>query len=207
MSKKKHKEDLFYSLLGDLIASVVSAAEIYVEIIHNYPVSAELLPKMKDAELQCDKQVRTIVEECTRSFITPFDREDIVAATHMMDEIVDDMEGVTARFALFAVEEMRPDVAELADLTLEGAQDLQSLVQKLPRYKDDSSALKQIAKVGKVEDKGDVAYRTALSTLFHNESDSIQIIKWKELYDKMEDALDSCESTASIIHGVIVKNA
>lgn len=207
MSKKKHKEDVFYALLQDLSASLVSSAETYVAIVSDYPASKDKIPAMKEAELACDKQVRGIMEECTRSFITPFDREDIAAAAHNMDDVIDCMEGISARLDLFAVDEMRPAAIELANLTLDATHELQSLFQHLPNYKNDSAVLKSVVKVSKIEDKGDVTYRAALGTLYHEETDPIAIIKWTGLLDKMEDALDACEATSNVIHGVIVKNA
>ncbi|MCH3968325.1 MAG: DUF47 family protein [Atopobiaceae bacterium] len=207
MSKVHKKQDAFYTLFSELSAMTVEAAELFRGIVREYPDSESRVPEMKEYELKCDEKAKQLFEELDNSFVTPFDREDIDALIRMMDDIVDNMQGVALRYQLFAVTRSIPAALEMADLILSATQDIDKLFRRLPNYKHDDKMTKIALRVGATEDKGDVVYHDALGALFHDETEPLKVIKWKTLLDKMEDTLDSCKDVSVVIQGVVMKNA
>jgi predicted phosphate transport protein (TIGR00153 family) len=208
MSRVSRKEDEFFDMFKDYSLLIVETGRLYAEYVHNYPKPEDQISKMKDCETNGDHMVRRILETLDTSFITPFDREDINALAKSMDDIVDNIEGVSARFGLYGVEEMRPEAIEMCDLTVSAIEALNKAFGLFSNYKKDSEAVVSLLReVGSFEDNGDVVYRNALGTIFRNDLDARETLKWKSLLDKMEDALDSCKGVATIMRNVIMKNA
>lgn len=207
MSRVSHKEDAFFSLFYEFSSLTVATGQLFVELIDNYPHSQDLIPKIKDYETLCDDQVGKIFSTLNSSFITPFDREDISSLALLMDEIVDGMESTSARIGLYDIKTMHPEAAQMAHLILFAAEELQKAFDRFSDYKKDDSVIKHTKATNEYEDKGDVVYRTALSNIFRNETNAIEVIKWKSLMDKLEETLDACKHVANAMQNVIVKNA
>ena len=167
MSRVKRKEDVFFQLFQEFSALTVSTAELFLEIVEDYPNSIDRIPEVKEFETKGDDQVTKIMSTLNSSFITPFDREDISALALDMDNIVDGLES---------------------------------------DFKKDASILKHTKATNDVEDQGDLVYRDALATIFREHGQTVDVIKWKSLMDKVEDTLDACKDVANAIQNVIVKN-
>jgi predicted phosphate transport protein (TIGR00153 family) len=206
MSRVKRKEDVFFQEFQDFSALTVSAAELFLEIVEDYPNSNSRIPEVKEYETKGDDQVRTIMTTLHSSFITPFDREDISALALQMDEIVDGLENVSARFTLYDIDDMRSEAVEMAKLIVEATHHLDDAFGKFADFKKDASILKDTKSTNDVEDKGDFVYRDALATIFREHGQTVDVIKWKSLMDKIEDTLDACKDVANDIQNVIVKN-
>ena len=123
-----------------------------------------------------------------------------------MDNIVDGLENVSARFKLYDIDAMRPEAVEMAKLILEATRHLDSALAKFSDFKKDASILKHTKATNDVEDQGDLVYRDALATIFREHGQTVDVIKWKSLMDKVEDTLDACKDVANAIQNVIVKN-
>ena len=202
------KEDIYYTLLKQLAAVLVSAAEEYVTIISGYPDTFARLPRMKMMETQADDTVRDIMTRLYTSFITPFDREDIGELALAMDDVVDHMEAATIRLDLFNVGEMRPEAVELAKLTLVAVQEMQEMIEHLPDYKRDEMVMKKAIAVGHVEDGGDEVYENALRVLFREEETrGKESLAWLRLFDRMEHCLDACDHAAGVVRNVVLKSS
>ena len=202
------KEDIYYTLLKQLAAVLVSAAEEYVTIISGFPDTFARLPRMKMMETQADDTVRDIMTRLYTSFITPFDREDIGELALAMDDVVDHMEAVTIRLDLFNVGEMRPEAVELAKLTLVAVQEMQDMIEHLPDYKRDEMVMKKAIAVGHVEDGGDEVYENALRVLFREEETrGKESLAWLRIFDRMEHCLDACDHAAGVVRNVVLKSS
>ena len=206
MSRVKRKEDVFFQLFQEFSALTVSTAELFLEIVEDYPNSIDRIPEVKEFETKGDDQVTKIISTLNSSFITPFDREDISALALDMDNIVDGIENVAARFKLYDIDAMRPEAVEMAKLILEATRHLDSALAKFSDFKKDASILKHTKATNDVEDQGDLVYRDALATIFREHGQTVDVIKWKSLMDKVEDTLDACKDVANAIQNVIVKN-
>ncbi|MGI6722251.1 MAG: DUF47 domain-containing protein, partial [Anaerovoracaceae bacterium] len=158
-------------------------------------------------ETECDMEAHKILQTLHGSFVTPFDREDIYSITREMDDIVDCMEEVSNRFIVFDIREIKPEAVTMADMVVQAIRELHHLFRHLPELKKNSKVMDQIIEVNRIENDGDVVYRKALSTLFREEKDPIELIKWKHLFEQIEGSLDSCETVANMLEGVVMKYA
>lgn len=203
----KKKEDIFYTLFYNFSKTIVGAAEAFNDLVNDCANLEEKAARMKEIETECDKECHKILAALNESFVTPFDREDIHNIATEMDDIVDSLEEVANRFFIFDIKFMRPDVDNLAMLALQATRELEIMFKYLPEIKKNNVVMDQIIEVNRLENEGDTIYRNALQALFKEETDPIELIKWKHLYDEIEEALDSCEEVANIIEGVVMKYA
>lgn len=203
----KKKEDEFFQLLIEFSGKIVKAGEAFYDLIQDYTNVEEKVAGMKVLETECDMQQHRILSALKASFVTPFDREDIYEIAGEMDAIVDCLEEVANRFVVFNVKELRPASKEMTNYILQAIRELEVLFKHLSEVKKNSVVKEQVIEVNRIENEGDILYRKALSELFRNEKDPIELIKWKHLYEQLEASLDSCEHVANIIEGVITKYA
>ena len=199
------KEDIFYTLFKEFGAKIVETAE--ETILDGYPETAARIPQMKVYERECDEKVQRIMKELYASFVTPFEREDISDLALGLGDIVDGMNSVAERLDLFNVDEFRKEGAQLAELTLRACITVKEMLDHLADYKKDSAVMEKAIAVGHVEDEGDLVYHNALSRLFRDEMTGRETVAWLRIFDRMEQALDSCDKAAGIVRSVIMKNA
>lgn len=207
MSRVKRKEDVFYGLFREYGEKLVTAGEVYQRIFREYPTSRALIPSMKEYENICDEQARRIFMELSSSFITPFDRDDISALTKRLDDIVDYMEAAASRLELFAVEDMRPEAVQLADVTVKAIGQVNVVLDNLSGFKKNNLVMETALAVDMTEDEGDAVYKNALADLFRGDVATLDIMKWSRVFDRMELALNACEHACDIVQGVVMKNA
>ena len=203
----KKKEDIFFSLFKESAGKIVKAGEAFTDLVHNYVDVNDKVAALKVMETECDMQAHKILKALNGSFVTPFDREDIYSITKEMDDIVDCIEEVANRFVIFDVKTMRPEAGAMADLIQQSILELQVLFNHFAELKKSSIIMDQVIEVNRLENEGDLVYRKALSTLFREEKDPIELIKWKHLFEQLEESLDACESVANIVEGVVMKYA
>ena len=206
MSRVSKREDVFFGYFKEFSNTILEASIAFEEIIIGYPETKGRIGELKQFETKCDVHTSTIINELHQSFITPFDREDVAAVARTMDSIVDSMEEVATRFMLFHVDEMRPNVAKLADLIHDSCVVLNEMFQHFSDFKKDPIVSKKALEVNEIEDSADEVYREALDKLYTDPQDPIEVIKWNSLLDKMEAAMDACRAVSAIVQGVIVKN-
>lgn len=208
MSRVSKKEDLFYRLLQEFSQKVVEAGDIYYEIIEGYPESVARIPEMKQVEVECDEKMKNLLVELYKSFITPFDREDIAALVNRLDDVVDDMEHIVRRFDLYHVSAERPEALELAQCARDATKELKVMFDVFPTFKKDSAVMEQVKKVHDIEDKADDIYHAAIARLYdETDSTATHLLKWNTLFNRMEDCVDSCKAVATIASNVVLKNA
>lgn len=203
----KKKEDEFFQLLREFAEKIVLAGETFVDLVENYENVEVKVAKVKEMESMCDQQSHKILEALNASFITPFDREDIYDIAKEMDDIVDNLEEVANRFDVFDVKELRPACLTMTAHIMQAIRELEVMFKHLSETKKNSIVTEQIVEVNRIENEGDLCYRSALKDLFKNEKDPIELIKWKHLYERLEMSLDSCENVANIVEGVVMKYA
>lgn len=201
------KEDIFYTMLKDLAAHIKDAAELYVNILDNYPDSSAHIPQMKVYENQCDEKVSRIMKELYSQFITPFDREDISELALAMDDIIDNMNAVATDLDLYNVQEMRHEGSQMGELTLRAVTEIQEMIEHLPNYKKDDTVMELAIGVGHIEDEGDTVYQNATRRLFLAEENGRITVTWMRLFDLMEDTLDACDNAAKVVRSVVMKDA
>lgn len=203
----KKKEDEFFRLLIEFSRKIVRAGESFVELVNHYENVADKVANIKLLETECDMQAHRILSALSASFVTPFDREDIYSITKEMDDIVDSLEEVANRFIVFDVRQMTQEALTMASYIMQSIRELEILFQHLSEAGKNNIVQEQIIEVNRIENEGDLLYRKALTRLFHEEKDPIELIKWKHLYEQLENSLDSCENVANMVEGVVMKYA
>ena len=148
-----------------------------------------------------------VLRELNASAATPFDREDVEKLIRNLDQIVDYLEGTAARFGLYNVNVMLDEAPAMAELVLEAIKELDTLFEHFPQFRKDPEVMACCSRIIEIEDAGDVIHRNAVARIFAEHGDPIHIIKWNDLLQGMEDALDSCKDVANIVYGVVMKNA
>ncbi|HET6612487.1 MAG TPA: DUF47 domain-containing protein [Kofleriaceae bacterium] len=163
--------------------------------------------RIKEIEHETDVITHRCVEALHTVFITPIEREDVHRLITRMDDIMDFVESASERIVLYEVTRMIPEVVELSDTLCKAAEQVEQALKGLRDLKNPQHILDRCIDINRLENEGDAILRRALARLFKDEKDPITVIKWKEIYENLEDATDSCEDVANIIEGVVLDNA
>jgi len=200
------KEAGFFDHFEQHAALVVKACEAFMELTQNgqgdYAAQVE---RIKDIEHDADDVTHRCMEDLNKTFITPIDRSDIHALIKRMDDVVDSVDAVTSRMALYRVRVMREEARRLAEVLLRAAHDLEAAVHGLRNMKNAAEISSRLISIHDLENEADTILRSALTRLFDDETDAILIIKWKEIFERLEKATDRCEAIANIIEKIVIE--
>ncbi|APV43443.1 hypothetical protein Dform_00078 [Dehalogenimonas formicexedens] len=200
------KEEKFFDLIEVSAANMVKAAEALKDLVENWGEIHEKVLKIVELEHAGDSVTHQIIAMLHRSFVTPFDREDIALLAHSMDDVVDFIHSAADYMLLYKVGQPGGRVRELAGIILEATKEVAAAAPKLRQKAGLKQLLEHCIEINRLENLADQAYRSALVELFE-EYDMVDIIKWREIYDSMESATDRCEDVANVFEGVALKNA
>ena len=167
----------------------------------------ERLGIITDLEHEGDASTHQIMAQLHRSFITPFDREDIALLAHSLDEITDYIHSSADMMILYKVGQPTSRARELADIIVQAASEVEKAVAEVHDHIDREKLLKRCMEINRLENDGDSVYRAALAELFSDSADTASLIKWREIYEHMETAIDRCEDVANVLEGVALKYA
>ena len=199
------KDEKFFVMFKEMTTTIIEGAQLLKELMDHFE-DPQLSQKMiKDVEHKADHLTHEIIKKLNKSFVTPLDREDIYALSGALDDILDLIDASAQRIVMYNVDKPTPAAKELAFLILKSCQAIDKAVALL------GGKLEPIAEycmeVNSLENEADRVCREAVSRLFDEEKDPIQLIKWKEIYETLESATDKCEDAANILESVVVKNA
>lgn len=204
----KKKEDIFFDLFIEAMENISVSGKAFEDLVKNYVDVDNKVTHLKELEIAGDNVAHRILRELNESFITPFEREDIIAITKGLDSIVDTLEKIASRFLIFNVQEIRQEVIIMTNLILSAIIELDKLVHGLKTLKKSENTVRRaIIEINRLENEGDTFYREVLQELFLTEKNAIDLIKWQQLYELFEDGLDACEDVANTIEGVVIKDA
>jgi len=199
------KDEKFFAMFKEMTVTIIEGANLLKDMMDNFENPIESQKMIKAVEHKCDQLTHDIIKKLNKSFITPFDREDIYALSSALDDIMDLIDASAQRFLMYNVEKPTSESKELAFIILKSCQTIDKAVGIL------GGKLEPIAEycveVNALENEADRVCREAISRLFDEEKDAIQLIKWKEIYETLERATDKCEDAANILESVVVKNA
>ena len=194
----------FYDLFrkqGDLVSETL--AELSKSLLEGKSRHARL----RDLEHQCDEATHQIHNLANSTFVTPIDREDILALASSLDDVIDLIDAAATRLMLYKVTETTPHARELGFLILKCVQELHKGILHLPSSKGRDHVYEHCVEVNSLENEADRVCRDAIAWLFENEKDPVYILKWKEIYETLETATDRCEDAANVLESVALKNA
>lgn len=198
------KEMRFFELFESHAAKVHEAARALHEMARNYVQTDEKARHIKVLETQADHITHDIIDKLNRTFITPFDREDIHALASALDDVLDNIEGVSSRLTLFKIRSVTPETLQLTSIVEQACGAIVEAVRQLTDLKKINEYCIQI---NHLENEADHITRNTTAKLFEEEKDFRELIKWKEIYGRLEATTDDCEDVANILEGIVVKNS
>jgi len=200
------KDTVFFDLFEGLAKHAVLAAENLQALARQFPEISGPLQRIREEEHAADGLAHTALDRLDRTFITPFDREDIHTLVGELDDIIDTIDALAKRFPLFHIKSMEPVFVQQADLLVEATKVLSEAVHRLRANRKLSELSKQLIEIHHKESTGDDNHHAALSRLFGGGVEPLEVIKWKELFDYIEEALDGCEDVGNTLERIVLKN-
>jgi uncharacterized protein len=199
------KEDEYFVLFSQMTAKMQEASNALVELTQSDIANFEtLVKKVKDIEHSCDTITHEITTKLNKSFITPFDREDIFALAVALDDVVDYIDAGSRAILMYDIKVISDHAKHLAKVIQALTIEINSAVSMLRKPKNMNQ---HIVEIHRLENEADDVYFRAIGELFHSSTDAITLIKWKELYEILENGTDRCESVANIIESIMLKHS
>jgi uncharacterized protein Yka (UPF0111/DUF47 family) len=198
------RDEGFFALFNQLASKMKDAAKLLTEMFTNPERLDHYVVAIKKVEHEADAVIHEVGTRLDRTFITPLDREDIYRLAQELDTVVDLIDGTARRAAMFKLREARPYAVRLAGILHESVNELEQSVRQV---KDRRSVAQRTMAVKKYEEEGDTLYAEAIGSLFQGTPDPIDVIKWKEVYDTLEDALDRCQTASIVVESISLKHS
>lgn len=205
------REMRFFDMFDEVAAHLSSASGKFVEMVTSFDNLAERGKEMKAEENACDAIIEKLLKALDRSFITPFDREDIHTLATRLDDVMDHLEEAAHRFEVFRIDRPTPAAVELARIVHECCGHLQAALRQLRDLRKPDEIHSLLRDIGRLENDADGLYRQADAALFAEAdgvatpADILKLIKWRELYAWLEDTVDACKDVAQVISGIVIK--
>jgi predicted phosphate transport protein (TIGR00153 family) len=198
------REEQYFDLFIQMTVYISSAARELKEMLSDKNRNfSEYAQRIKGLEHACDELTHSISTKLNKSFITPFDREDIFTMSTALDDIVDLIDDAARAIIIFDVHEITDYARQFADVIVRMSDQLKEIVSTLQKPKN---VTQRLVEIHRLENEGDDIYHAAIAELFHDSHDALTVVKWKEVYEKLEAAVDRCENVANIIESVIIKH-
>jgi len=201
------REEKFFDLFDELAACLVQGAGMLETVLGDYDQREEMLAKMLELEHKADSFVHETMDRLNKTFVTPLDREDIHALAHVMDDVLDYTQAALDGMLLYDIDRPIPKSAEISNLLKRSTEQVRLAVQGLRNFGNIRGILDPCVKINELENQADMVNREALRSLFRDGYDAITIMKWREIYDSLETAVDRCEDVADVLETIAVKNS
>ncbi len=204
MSRILPNEHTFFVIFTEQAENIHAGAKALTELLEHYTDVAAKAAKIKDIEHKGDTITHDLMTRLNQTFITPFDREDIHELASTLDDVLDLIDATAGRLVLYRVAQIRSGVLDLAKILLQATEQVVAAVRVLQKR---NHILDYCIEINRLENEGDQLCRSLIVRLFDEEKDPVQIIKWKEIIEVLEIAIDKCEDVANVMEGVVLKSA
>jgi predicted phosphate transport protein (TIGR00153 family) len=201
------KEEKFFDLFYELAAKIEEGGELFLDMVEHYEYSEPKIVKLKELEHEADVITHRTYEKMHKTFLTPIDREDIYALVNKMDSILDMIEASAARMSLYKVKIPAKEIIDQAKILNEAIKKVKYIVHAMKNMKNAKMIIDACVEINTLENEGDIVMRMTMTRLFEQEKDPIELIKWKEIFERIEEAIDVCEDVANIVEGIVLKHA
>jgi predicted phosphate transport protein (TIGR00153 family) len=198
------REEKFYDDFKAMGDELRAGAKMLVDMLASDPPLHDKAHEIKEAEHKCDFLTHEIIQRLNKTFVTPIDREDIHELARTLDDVMDAIDDVAALIPLYRIETIRPGARELARVISAQTDELRKSLDALENKH--SAILDHAVEINRLENEADRIHKKAVGQLFDEESDAIAVMKWKEIFDLLEDATDACEDVANLLENVVVKH-
>ncbi len=200
------REEGFFGLFEQSAQNMVKTAHELKKLVNSCQGVAESIAEITELEHAGDTITHQIMERVHRTFVTPFDREDIALLAHSLDDVTDFIHAAADAMFIYKIECPAPRAMELADIIVQAATEVEKALPQLRRPKELKKVLERCVEINRLENMADRVYRSAMAELFEDSTDIARIIKWREIYEYMESATDRCEDVANVLEGVALKH-
>jgi predicted phosphate transport protein (TIGR00153 family) len=198
------KEREFFDLFEEAGANIVRAADLLDQMLRGYPENAVLARDILVCEQEGDRITHDIIQLLNTRFVTPIDREDIYDLASGLDDVVDYAEEAADYLGLYKVEAPMEEAQQLAHILLQASRQISEAMPRLRGFRDISH---YTVEINRLENDGDRTVRQAVAALFDNGIDPMVVIRWKDIYERLEAAIDATERVANILEGIVIKNS
>ncbi len=198
------RDPAFFEMFNEAARNMVTGSRLLKEMMESYYDVERHAREIKRVESAGDAITHTIIRKLNQTFITPIDREDIYALASDIDDVLDLVEATADRLVVFKIENPTHEAIELSDIIYRSCEELGAGIAQLGRVTDLTACF---VKVNSLENEADRITRDAIARLFEGEKDPIMVIKWKEIYESLEEGTDRCEDVANILERILLKHA
>jgi predicted phosphate transport protein (TIGR00153 family) len=204
LNKLIPRDEQFFDMFDEIARRMSIAAKLLKQLFAEPARMAEHVAAIKTVEHEADVITHDVIVRINKSFITPFDREDIHALASRLDDVIDLIDGTARRAVMFRITQPREPARQLADVIVRATASLEQAVVSIKKPK---IVIEKGTEVKALEEEGDAIYHSAVGALFDDGENPIEVMKWKELYDTLERTLDQCEDVANVLESIALKNA
>lgn len=198
----------FFDLFDRHTANLVLIAQELRDMLEHFDRLEERQARIKDLEHECDEITHTLATEMHATFVTPLDKEDIAAIASGLDDIADYADAASVRISLYNIPESSPESRALAELLVQTTEVLRGAVSCLRTNRNRDQVIRACREIHRLENESDAVYRCALGKLFNTPGiDPILVLKWKEIYERIEMAVDQCEDVSNVLEAIQLKYA
>ena len=197
----------FYGIYADLVKMLVASSESLVDLLDHLENVEMKTAHLKALEHEADDLTHDVYRLVHQTFVTPFDREDVVALARSMDDVVDYVEAASTSIRIYGIESTTKQARGLADLLRLQCLELEKAINQLGQRGRLKGILDQVREIDRLENEADSLFLDAMGDLFHGEWATIDIIKWRDVYNLLEEATDSCEAVAHSLEAIVLKHA
>src|SRR3954465_14682581 len=194
----------FFDLFEEAGGNIVRAARLLEQMLADYPDRSELARDILICEQEGDRITHDIIRRLNQTFVTPIDREDILALASALDDVVDFTEEVADYLGLYKIEAPMDQAQQLAKVLHQASR---QIAQAMPRLRGFKDITHYTVEINRLENDGARVVREAVASLFDTGIDPMVVIRWKDIFEKLEDAIDATEHVANILEGIVIKNS
>jgi uncharacterized protein len=194
----------FFDLFEEAGGNILRAAALLEELLKDFPERNELARDILICEQDGDRITHDIIQRLNQTFVTPLDREDIYALASALDDVVDYTEEVADYLGLYKIEAPMAQAQELAQILHACGRQISEAMPRLRGFRDISH---YTVEINRLENDGDRITREAIASLFDDGIDPMVVIRWKDIFERLEEAIDATEHVANILEGVVIKNS
>ena len=204
MRKLIPREEKFFDMFNAMAANAHEGSKLLKTMMEKDADFSDIAQSIKSLEHKGDRMTHELVTKLNKTFIVPIDREDIYALSSKIDDVLDLIESIARRLILFKIRQAKKPAIQLTQILTRSTAEIVTAVAQL---QNGPKVMEHCIEINRLEDEADHIYHEALGELFETETDPINLIKWKELYETLEASLDKCEDVANVIESIVVKHA
>ncbi|WP_437820373.1 DUF47 domain-containing protein [Sorangium sp. So ce1078] len=201
------QDAIFFDALAEHAQKSVTASKLLLDMLDRLDDAPDIARKIKEIEHEGDRITHRCLAALHKTWITPLDREEIHALITRLDDVLDCIEAASERIVLFEIDSAMPEARPLAESVVAACVTMSAATSSLRDVKDGARLLELCVEINRHENVADARYRVALAALFKQGTDPLLVLKWRDIYDQLENATDRCEDVANIIEGVVLEHA